>query len=440
MKGVTNLNIKDVEIKFAKYRITKFDIIIPGYDKPYSLNQAHIGNWTIEKDYENYVFPYMEFRVIVPDDVYSDILAQSENVYVDLKIEYGLFDDIHEMNPDQVLYSYGTILDNRFYAFIDNRSPKLTDSTIGNKEDEKRDGNDLTQYSYDNKKALVMALYRADHIFYTNQIVNAVLSGATTADAMAYYIKTLGLKNVLMSPADNSKIYDQLALAPLPAIKGMLRTINTYQLHTAGTTLFFDYDTIYILNKKLGATAWIPNEIKTIYLASFPSSADNSTMKSGFYVNSKERYGLMTIVGNSINISNESMFSDQVAGGNMIAIDSNTGKVSTLSTDLKVSDMSPSKTGKANRVVTINTGNGNTLQGIKSSLEQAQATMTVVMENVNIRALAPNKDFIFTTDNPNYTNFAGHYRILNMTSTFTKESELYTCFNTSSFVGGAATV
>ena len=42
---------------------------------------------------------------------------------------------------------------------------------------------------------------------------------AVLSDAVAYYIKTLGLKNVLMSPAENSKVYDQLALAPLPIMR-----------------------------------------------------------------------------------------------------------------------------------------------------------------------------------------------------------------------------
>ena len=55
-------------------------------------------------------------------------MENSENVYVDLKVEYGLFEDLYELSPDAIK-SYGTIMENRFYAFIDNKSPKLTDDS-----------------------------------------------------------------------------------------------------------------------------------------------------------------------------------------------------------------------------------------------------------------------------------------------------------------------
>lgn len=433
------MNVSDLNFKFAKYMITKFDLIIPGYDEPYSVDTAHIGNWSIEKDYENFVFPYLEFRCIVPDKIYRDVMENSENVYVDLKVEYGLFEDLYELSPDAIK-SYGTIMENRFYAFIDNKSPKLTDDTKGEVAKDKLSEDGLTQYSYDNVKPIVMALYRADHIFLTNQIINAVLSGATVADGVAYLFKQLGIGNVLMSPSDNTKVYDQLVLPPLPAHKGLFRMVNTYCLHKAGSIVFFDYDMIYVLNKKLGATAWIPNEIKTVYLTSFPNATDAGVMRSGFYANGTERYCAINIIGNTLSITNESMFADQVEGGNILAIDSNTGKVTTLNSNLNVSEKSPSKQGKYNRVVVQNTGAGDTIESAKAAIEQAQNVMNITVENVNIRALSPNKDFIFTTDNTKYTKYTGHYRITNTSSVFTRESELYTVMSTARLVGGAQQV
>lgn len=434
------VNIEDLSFKFAKYRITRFDLVIPGYDEPYSVDTSFIGNWSIEKDYENYVYPYIEVRCVVPDNIYRDVMSNSENVYVDLKVEYGLYEDLYEMRPEEALYSYGTILESRFYAFIDNKSPKLTDSTTGEESKDKISEDGLTQYSYDNGKALVMALYRADHILASNQIINAILSRCTVTDGVAYFFKQLGMKNVLMSPSDNPTIYDQLVLPPLPASKGLLRLANTYGLYKAGSIVFFDYDMIYVLNKKLGSTAWINNEIKTVYFTSFPSSADRNIMRSGFYANGTERYCAINIVGNSISVTNESMFADQVEGGNIIAINSNTGTVTKLNSSLNVSEMSPSKQGKFNRVVVQNTGNDGTIEAAKAAIEQSQNVLSFVMENVNIRALSPNKDFIFTTDNEKYAKYAGHYRITNASTVFTRESTMYTAMTTARFVGGQATI
>lgn len=436
------MNVEDIELKFVKYRITKFQLIIPGYDDPYMVDEAHIGNWTIEKDYENYLFPYLEFRCIVPDKVYSDIMENSENVYVDLKIEYGLFEDMYEMNPNSIESSlYGTVFDTRFYAFIDNQSPKLTDSSAGEvaKANLDTEKDKYSQYSYDNNKSLVMGLYRADHIFHCNTIVNTVLSKATVTDAISYYFKKIGIGDVLMSPTDNSVTFDQLILAPLPASKGILRTVNTYGLHKAGTIVFFDYDKVYIIDKKLGATAWVNNEIKTVYLTSFPTRADQATMKSGFYTNEKEKYSVINIVGNSISITNEAMFDDQLVGGNVLSIDSNTGEITKLNSEISVSDLSTSKTGAVNRIIIQNEGTNNT-ERTKTAIEQSQKTMAITVQDTNITAFAPNKDYIFTTDNSNYKDYAGHYRITSAAFTFTKESTMYTCMCNATFVGGQATI
>jgi hypothetical protein len=432
-----SLDIKDIKIQFVKYKITKFNLIIPGRSEPYEVDPSFVGNFTIEKDYENYVFPYLEFRVVIPDKIYSEVLDNSEDVYVDLKIEYGHFEDVTEMKPEEALYMMGTILEDRFYAFIDNNSPKLTDALAGetNKDALSEGEDDLSQYSFDNNKALVMALYRADHIFNTNKIINKILAEATCADAVCYYMMQIEASKVLMSPSDNAEQFDQLALPPLPANQGLMYTVNTYALHKAGTIVFFDYDMIYILNKKLGCTAWQNNEYKTTYLISYPNAAGNDVMKSGFYSNSKEKYSLINVIGNSISVVNESMFDDQIIGGNVVAIDSNTGEVTELKSSLKVSEKSQSKKDAINRVVVMNTGSDGT-EREKATLVQAQKVMNLVMENINIRALAPNKDFVFSTDNDKYSDLCGHYRITNMTATFTKESEMYGVQCTGRFVGG----
>ena len=434
------MNPKDLNFYFSKFKINKFDLIIPGRDEPYSVDPNHVGNWNIEKDYENYVFPYMEFRCIVPDDIYRLVMENSENVYVDLHITYANFNDLYEMSPEESRNGFGTVMNSRFYAFIDNKSPKLTDETIGERNKDKLSEDGLTQYSYDNTKPIVMALYRADHILVANQIINAVLSKGTVSDGVAYFLKKLGAKDVLMSPSDNPKIYDQLVLPPLPAHQGLLRLVNTYCLHKLGTVVFFDYDMIYILNKKLGATAWISNEIKTVYLTSFPNLSGSNIAKSGFFANGAERYCAVNLIGNSISITNESMFADQVQGGNILAIDSNTGEVSTLSSELNVSEMSPSKQGKVNRVVVQDTGAGDTVQSAKAAIEQAQNTLNIVAENVNIRAFSPNKDFILSTDNSKYTKYQGHYRITNFSAVFTRESTMYTNMITARLVGGQASI
>lgn len=432
------MKVEDIDLKAVKYRVTKCDLIIPGYEEPYSIDDAHLGNFTIEKDFEEFVFPYMEFRVIVPDKIYKDVLASGEAVYVDIKVQYTYMDDFYEVEATTAQNMVGTLFDARFYAFIDNRSPKLTDDTLGERNKEKESGNDLTQYSFDNDKAIILMLYRADHMFNTDQVVNKILKRATLADVANYYFKACGIRDLLMSPPENCKMYEEMILPPIPMIGGLLRLSRTYGIHKAGTVYFFDYDRVYILNKKLGATAWQDNEITTVYLTSFPNQAgDDGIMKSGFYVNTQEKYAVINIIGNQISITNQAMFDDVLVGSNVVLIDSSTGEISKMQASLDVNQMSPSKQGKTNMVMMMDSGQPQ-LDAMKADLEYAQNMLTVVLQETNLQYLTPNKDFIFTTDNSKYSKYCGHYRLISLGSVFTKESSLYTTMITATFVGGKA--
>lgn len=435
------MNREDIQLRFCKYKISKFELVIPGREEPFVIDDAHMGNWSIEKDYEHYFFPYFEVRCIVPDTIYRQVMDNSENVYVDLKIEYAYFEDMYEMDPKEMVYSYDKLLEDRFYAFIANKSPKLTDAMIGEKDkDADNEPDTYTQYSYDNNKPLVMGLYKTEHIFKTNQIINAILANCTGVDAVVYCLNKIGASRVIMAPSDINKIYDQLVIPPMIAPKAITYIINTYNLYKNGAIVFFDYDRIFVVDKKLGCRAYTSGEHHTVYLTSYPASSDQSVMKSGYYFNNQEKYLVINIVGNSISVSNQSLFNDQLVGGNIVSIDSNTGEITKVNAQVNVAENAMSKQGTVNRIVVQDSGSVDTLEGAKTEMEQSQNVLNIVVENVNIQAFEPNKDFVFSTDNANYERYMGHYRMSNMSAVFTKESQFYSCMCTATFVGGQKTL
>ena len=429
------MDVNDVNLSFVRYRIPVFELFIPGFREPYSIRNEFIGNFVIEKDYEHFLMPYMEFRCMVPDHIYAKVLENAENIYVHIKVDYGYFPNLEAVSDD-ALQVTGTLFDEKFYAFIDNKTPKLTDGTPARDRQlrEQQQGGD-TMASFDNRQALVMAVYLPDHLFNCNQIVNGVLSKCTTGDAVAYFMKKLGLKNVLMSPSDNPKIHEQLVIPPLAGIQGLLRTVNAYALHRHGTTVFFDYNRIYIVDKKLEATAWTNNEHRVVYLASFPARGETTIMRSGVYSNRKEKYDYINLIGNAISIENLAMLEDQLMGGNIVTIDSNTGAIERHESKISVADQSMSKQGKVNRIVVRNSGTASS-EVSQHDIEQAQKSMTITVTDIDFSMLAPNRDYVFVTDNAKFRDSMGHYRITSATGTFTRESNWYTGFFTASFVGG----
>lgn len=430
------MNIQDIEVSSYKYKVSKFEIALPS-GETIKLDEAHIGNFTIEKEFDNMVFPFMEFRVMVTDAEYQKIIKESENVYVDAKIEYCHMEQPYEDEPEQVHNMDGTLFDTRFYAFITDNSPKLTSQSVAEENKAKASGGDITQYQYDDQKEVMLMLYRADHIFNTNQIVNAVLQNVTITDSVTYLFKEVGLSNILLSPATNSTMYEQMIMTPVPVINSLFRMILTYGLHTSGTTLFFDSDFIYLVNKQLGCTVWRQNEHKTVYLASFPNAGgDNAVVRSGFYSNDQEKYDLINLSANQVSQVNNSMYDDQFQGGNIAVVDSTSTQIETVHTDMKVSNMSPSKTGAINQVMVKDSGTSQG-QALSTGISQDQQTLSINVEDINIAALVPNRDFVFTTDNTEQQDTCGHYRIVTMGATFTKESELYKVAVKASFVGGS---
>lgn len=434
------MNIEDVKMRPVKYKISKFNIIIPGYPEPVSMDDAHMGNFIIEKDYENFVFPYMEFRAMVTDQQYRDMMDNGEEIYVDLKLEWTYLEDFYEVEQTSAQRMQGTIFDTRFYAFIENKSPKLSDATAGEKNKKNMDQGIVTQYSYDNLKEVVLSLYRADHLYQADQVINDILKNVTLSDAVNFYFKKMGLKKLLMSPADNNQNYEEFLFPPVSAISGLFRILRTYQLHKNGSILFFDYDRIYLNNRKLGSTAWENNEIVKVYLISYPeATGDNGILKSGFYLNTAEKYAAINITGNQISVTNDAMYEDVLSGGDITLVDSTTGDVTRAKADITVNSNSPTKSGKTNQVLVLDTGHSK-LDQVKADIEDSQKMMTLIVNETLISYLVPNKDYILSTDNSSYKELCGHYRITSMGATFTKESKLYTSMITLKFKGGKETI
>lgn len=414
-------------MRFVKYRVSRFDIVIPGLSEPYTVDPEKIGDFTIEKDYENFYFPYIEISVMIPKDIRQKILEHHDDISVFMKLEYAQYEDLYETDPNNVIYMNGTIFDQKFYALIDDETPMLTAGTPSSRRSEEI-GTDFQDIAL---KPLQMALYNYDHFFGTNQTINAILADASYSDAIIYCLNQANVKNVLMSPAQKNSLQRQIIITPIPILEQLNRLCNEYHIHSAGTTLFFDYDCAYILDKRLGCTAYRDNEYKTTYLVSYPFTKDGSQIMTGFYSNSKERYTAINITGNNIAIQGSSITMDRIVGRNAVIIDSNSGKVASTSANLRTSKGTKNK---INRVIVTDTGDDPS-SVLQQTMENSQRTLNLLCSDVNINALTPNKEFIFSTDNPQYNELCGKYRILYMASSFAKDGSMYKCVSVCKFSG-----
>jgi len=345
------------------------------------------------------------------------MIQNNTNLKAYIHFQYGLFDDL-EVETD-ALYGMADWLNGNFTIYELDNTPDLIQSTH---EEVEKDQGTYHQGNANDFVTRTITMYHTDYLFKSGMTVNTVFSSVNMADAIVYTLNKAGINNVLMSPPSSYKTYKEFILTPIPLLHQLERLCNEYGLHANGTNIFFDLDYLYILEKVAKCTAYIPNEYKTTYLASFGTNYTDKTMLSGCYSNGKERWNLVSIFGNSIRFENKSIVLNQIAGNNFTAIDTTTGAVTKVKSD---AIQNASDTADNNRVVLVNRGDFSTIGALKASNKSNSRVFYCSFQHTHIKMLAPNKEFVFTTDSSKYKDYMGKYRITKCVGNFRKDGNFY---------------
>lgn len=410
------MDITEIKNSICKYILKSFKLIIPGME-PFEVELSHVGDFVLEKDYEGGYFPYFETSIIVPTYIARAMTANNTNLKAYIHFQYGLFDDLEVETT--AANGVSDWLNGFFTIYELDNTPDLELST---RETVERDQGTFEQGNANDFVTRTIILYNSDYLFKSGTIVNAVLTSTNMADAVVYTLNSAKIGNVLMSPPGSYKTYREFVITPIPALHQLERLCNEYHLHNNGTNIFFDLDYAYILEKVAKCTAYVPNEYKTTYLASFGTKYTDKTMLSGCYVNSKERWNLVSIFGNSLYFENKSIAMNQIAGNNFAAIDVTTGDVKKVNSGAIQNAADISAT---NRVVTVTHGNFSTIDALKSTNKSNSKVMYCSFQHTHIKMLAPNKEFVFTTDSSKYKDYMGKYRITKCMGNFRKDGNFY---------------
>jgi hypothetical protein len=258
-------------------------------------------------------------------------------------------------------------------------------------------------------------------------MVNQILANVTLMDALTYLLGKGGASNVLCSPPDNRNVYEQFIIPPMRLDENILHICNDYSFHNEGTTLFFDFDTIYILRKNETCTAWRTNEYKSTKIIYNPP-VNSGMVTQGIYIDTKERVNYCTMF--YATTETQSMVTDQAYGGNFQIIDNRTGEVTTVNTDAKYVQGS----GKVNRSIIVNSGDSNVASALAERVNEETFTMNVDISNVLLSTLDPNKEFELLFLSSSLSKYSGKYRISSMYTVFEKTDgnwftpSTYACF------------
>lgn len=414
MKDVTKLDYKE-----CKYRVVECTLIFSDGSKHEFNPDYDVGEIILEKNYDSYQYPFMLITLNISGELNKKMRYNNDNLKLRLSMRYAMFKK-GVTSIDQQNIEEHPFINDTFYMYFDDSSAYPYDDLAKIIDADSQFGSnnpDITNMQ--TAAELKCILYKEDAITNPKSLFSDVITGVTVTDAITYLLMNAGVNTkILMSPSTNGRRYGQFIIPPLRIDEGLERIANDYALHDNGSTLFFDYDRLYIIEKINRCTAWEPNEPKTVYVAFITSTYDN-THRVGAYIDEEDNEIYLT--GNGNNSATSSIHTDEVMGSGLQVINKKTGKVSYYAIDGdKISVVPNNKRLMYNRTIVINTGDANTINALKERLNEKTITWSVYLDSTMLSELTPNKEFRFVFPDSSKDKYNGSYRLVDHATLFQK--------------------
>ena len=398
------INPNDKFVKY-KYCISEFYIIINGVSTPFPVEK--VESFIIENFYEDAIFPIFKLNLMMEASRYFDIIENKDNVKFKIRIQ-GFHTD---MNDEHKSLSRD-IINDLFVVFIDD------DNADYEKDRKKKAG------TYNDKDQLEKSENRIELFLFQDKIVNKLRSlfngvfyNTNVSTVMSYLLQCADAKNVLMSPFDNTKVYDNIVLPPM-SIENHIRYLsNNYGFHKSGTLFFFGLEYAYIIACNGECTAYEnPDEKETII---YVLDANNmNSMQSGPIIKYNDVKSYINISSKNIDISTESVSSNVITGINADIVNLQTGETSEV-------EISAATVGNVNKGVIFNDTSNPYMESVYESLKQSNSiSINIGMRDCNIMTLTPNRSVSLIFESPSLNEkYKGKYRIASCIHTFSGNNQ-----------------
>lgn len=425
---LTMKDIKDLKLKLVKYKVDYMKLKIEGYGE-FEVNPLYVGSMLMEKDYEEYNFPYFELMVGLPIKIYRAMKKKNIKVHCYLRIKYAYFkieqvaDEKDDEKPQEKVY-----MAKNFFVYGIEATPENTEEFEELVEKTLKIEDEPGELQH--MVSTYLLLYDEANLNKVTTIFNEVITDCTLTDAVTRVLNLAGFKNVLMTPADNGKNYHEFTLLPIRTDEQLEHICNDFHMHKTGTRIFYDFEYIYIVSRALICDAWRPNEYKKTYIIYDPPVLGNSRTQ-GCCEDASDKSNYCTMC--EFRLATPTYMEEQAYGTSYTHLDSKTGAISNVVYNTKKasgSGTSPS------RMIYNNSGEASTSQQMGINQENSGTVWEVLIDSVYIEFLTPNKEFELVFLSSKLAKYNGRYKIVKFFTNFNKEDgEWYTTTTKAMFKG-----
>lgn len=388
---------------YYRYVITACDILIPNKE-PMKLGIANILGFTIEKDFDNDYFPIFNLQLNLKNTQYYTIIENKTNVKFKIKLEKYAY------NNESIVNYKETVFDTIFSVFIDDNSSFIDKSLYNKTEDMLGTVQNLNKYDF--------YLFKDNDITASKKIFNRVVSRANMTDCIVYLLSMSGSNNVLMTPLENNQVYDDIIIPPTTIIQSLIYLEKQYGFYSHGALFFYDFDTVYFIDKRAECTAYRTGEYTSIITQIYKKMNPNSKTP-GNYKDPKTKSYTLYVSHDSMRMLTASIVNEQIQSKDINVIDSK------YDTSTVVSPNTQSRNATQSSIVN-NFHNKYLNNMINNAKYENDNVLSIDVNDVDLCCFTPNKKFIVSfEDKESNEKHKGNYRLSNYVFTFKKNGEFF---------------
>lgn len=407
--------------KLYRYHVEAFELIFPDLTNPVKLEPGSITQMSIEKDYDHGCYPLFRIWTAINPRLKEYIMFNKNEVQFRIRLQCDIVNvttGLTESSEDVFNAMFIPII-GEASPFYDNAVYEATAQKVTEMSDSGSTANDLAgnNPTGDARETVEYYLYAENDLIGSKAIVNNVYSGNNLASILVSLLSENGFDAILMSPSDNDGDFDQVIVPPMNLLNVFKYFSDTYGLHSGGTTRFFDYRCIYILNKTGHPNCVEEGEYpKTIFTVQ--QTKDSESLLAGTLACDLNKEYHIYPDPHKVKVMNFSAYNDHINGNNLTMINP------TDNTSATIGGTGDQRGDGVTRIANNNNGNDFAKTDYANAVSENNKKIRVVMNDVYFWALTPNKEHIWNwMDSRISADYSGYYRPLNTNFFFAKKGD-----------------
>ena len=390
-----------------QYKITEFYILENGRED--SIPVERIRDFKIENYFDDASFPIFKLNVVLEPSRYYSLIKNKQDVRFKLRIQM-----FYTVNGNSNRSLYRDIINDTFCMFPDDDNSDYT-RELKDEAKTRDDINKLTSLD----TSIELFLFK-EMVSDMRSSINTVLRNCDVCTAVTYLLQKGNVKHVLMSPFENTTVYNEILLPPQSIDKQIRFLNNTYGFHRNGTMVYYGLLHSYIIDYKGGCTAWYNKEWKETVLYVLERSNRKSQLNGAILRNDQERH-YYNINPDNIDIVNNAVSENVINGIDVTVVDLKNALTTSESIDVNV-------VGRRNSNIVYNTTSNRFMAEAYIARQKANGTIvTLAIEHVNMEAFTPNKTFSLVFESPVLNSkYKGNYKISSSIYTFSRDGDCFT--------------